>query len=69
MGSFVIPNLLGPTYPLPLSVHMYTEGFEQGNWPLVYAIGTLLSAVAIAVLLIYYAIIGSLGRQAAGARS
>ncbi|HEY4202552.1 MAG TPA: ABC transporter permease [Devosiaceae bacterium] len=62
LGSYVIPSLLGPSYPLPLSVHMYTQGFEQGNWPLVYAMGTLLSVLAIIVLLIYYAIIGSLGR-------
>lgn len=64
MGSFVIPQLLGPPYPLPLSVHMYNEGFTKGNWPLVYAMGTLLSAVAIGVLLAYYAIIGSLGKTA-----
>lgn len=64
LGSFVIPNLLGPTYPLPLSVHMYEQGFKQGNWPLVYAMGTLLSVVAIAVLLLYYAIVGSLGKAA-----
>lgn len=62
LGSYVIPSLLGPTYPLPLSVHMYNEGFMQGNWPMVYAMGTLLSVMAVAVLLAYYAIIGSLGR-------
>ncbi len=66
MGSFVVPQLLGPSYPLPLSVHMYNEGFSKGNWPLVYAMGTLLSAVAITVLLAYYAIIGSLGKSATG---
>ena len=64
LGSFVIPSLLGPTYPLPLSVHMFEQGFKNGNWPMVYAMGTLLSVVAIAVLLAYYAIIGSLGRTA-----
>lgn len=63
VGSYVIPSLLGPTYPLPLSILMFQQGFQQGNWPLVYAMGTLLSIVAIAVLLAYYAIIGSLGRQ------
>ncbi|MDR3475662.1 MAG: ABC transporter permease [Devosia sp.] len=63
LGSFVVPNLLGPSYPLPLSVHMYEQGFRNGNWPLVYAMGTLLSLAAIAVLLVYYAIIGSLGRR------
>lgn len=65
LGSYVIPSLLGPTYPLPLSVHMFTEGFQRGNWPMVYAMGTLLSVMAIAVLLAYYAIIGSLGRSPA----
>lgn len=63
LGSYVIPSLLGPTYPLPLSVHMFDEGFKKGNWPMVYAMGTLLSVMAIAVLLAYYAIIGSLGRK------
>ena len=65
LGSYVIPSLLGPTYPLPLSVHMFDEGFKKGNWPMVYAMGTLLSVMAIAVLLAYYAIIGSLGRSKA----
>lgn len=65
MGSFVIPNLVGPAYPLPLSVQMYDEGFQNGNWPLVYAMGTLLSAVAVLVLLLYYAVLGSLGRTQA----
>lgn len=66
LGSYVIPSLLGPAYPLPLSVHMFTEGFREGNWPMVYAMGTLLSAMAIAVLLAYYTILGSLGRSPAG---
>lgn len=64
LGSYVIPSLLGPTYPLPLSVHMFAEGFQKGNWPMVYAMGTLLSVLAIGVLLIYYAIVGSLSRSA-----
>ncbi|KAA0691988.1 ABC transporter permease [Neorhizobium sp. P12A] len=68
LGSFVIPNLLGPAYPLPLSVQMYGEGFLKADWPMVYAMGTLLSAVAVVVLLIYYAIIGSLGRGASKIR-
>ncbi|WP_295813510.1 ABC transporter permease [uncultured Nitratireductor sp.] len=69
LGSFVVPNLLGPSYPLPLSVHMYTEGFTKGNWPLVYAMGTLLSIVAVGVLLTYYAIIGSIGQSDAPKRA
>jgi putative spermidine/putrescine transport system permease protein len=67
LGSYVIPSLLGPAYPLPLSVHMFAEGFQKGNWPMVYAMGTLLSIMAVAVLLAYYAIIGSLGRSKPGA--
>ena len=63
LGSYVIPSLLGPAYPLPLSVHMFAEGFQKGNWPMVYAMGTLLSVMAVAVLLAYYTIIGSLGRS------
>lgn len=63
LGSYVIPSLLGPTYPLPLSVHMFEEGFKKGNWPMVYAMGTLLTLMAVAVLLAYYAVIGSLGRN------
>jgi len=65
LGSYVIPSLLGPAYPLPLSVHMFAEGFQKGNWPMVYAMGTLLSVMAVAVLLAYYAIIGSFGRSRA----
>ena len=67
LGSYVIPSLLGPAYPLPLSVHMFAEGFQKGNWPMVYAMGTFLSIMAVAVLLAYYAIIGSLGRSKPGA--
>ena len=65
LGSYVIPSLLGPSYPLPLSVHMFAEGFQKGNWPMVYAMGTLLSVLAIAVLLAYYAIVGSFSRGTA----
>lgn len=68
LGSFVIPSLLGPAYPLPLSVHMFEEGFQRGNWNLVYAMGTMLSVMAIAVLLAYYALIGSFTRSAARGR-
>lgn len=68
LGSFVIPSLLGPAYPLPLSVHMFEEGFQRGNWPLVYAMGTMLSIMAIAVLFAYYALIGSFTRRATRGR-
>ena len=65
LGSFVVPSLLGPPYPLPLSVHMYEEGFQRGNWNLVYAMGALLSFASIGVLLAYYAVVGGLTRSAA----
>ncbi|HEY8359379.1 MAG TPA: ABC transporter permease subunit [Ramlibacter sp.] len=65
LGTYVIPSLLGPSYPLPLSVHMFAEGFQKGNWPLAYAMGTLLSVFAIVVLLAYYAIVGSFSRGSA----
>lgn len=68
LGSFVIPSLLGPAYPLPLSVHMFEEGFQRGNWNLVYAMGTMLSIMAIAVLFAYYALIGSFTRRATRGR-
>jgi len=54
MGSFAVPNLLGPVYPLPLSVHMYVNAFERNNWGLVAAMGTVLSLISVAVLLAYY---------------
>jgi putative spermidine/putrescine transport system permease protein len=54
LGAFAIPNILGPASPLPLSVHMYEQGFRYSRWPLVYAMGTLLSLTAIVVLLLYY---------------
>lgn len=63
VGSYVTPRLLGPNYPRPLSILMYEEGFQNGNWPLVYAMGTLLSGVAVLVLLAYYAVAGSLDRK------
>jgi putative spermidine/putrescine transport system permease protein len=52
MGSFAIPDIVGPATPRPLAVHMFAE-FGNGNLPLVYAIGMLLSVVAVIVLLAY----------------
>lgn len=66
MGAFAVPNLLGPVYPLPLSVHMYVNAFERSNWGLVAAMGTTLSAVSIGVLLAYYRATRGL-RRAGGA--
>lgn len=54
MGAYAVPNLLGPVYPLPLSVHMYVNAFERNNWGLVSAMGTVLSLISVAVLLAYY---------------
>jgi len=54
MGSFAIPDLVGPAAPRPLAVHMFAE-FGDGNLPLVYAIGMVLSAFSVTVLLAYYA--------------
>lgn len=56
MGAFAIPNLLGPIYPLTLSVQMYESAFGENKWALTQAMGTVLSLVSIAVLLSYYAI-------------
>lgn len=55
MGSFAIPDLVGPPTPRPLAVHMVSE-FGEGNLGLVHAIGMVLSAFAVAVLLGYYAL-------------
>jgi putative spermidine/putrescine transport system permease protein len=55
MGSFAIPDLLGPASPRPLAVHMFSE-FGSGHLPLVYAIGMLLSVFSVAVLMAYYAL-------------
>lgn len=54
MGAFAVPNLLGPVYPLPLSVHMYVNAFERNNWGLVAAMGTVLSLISVVILLAYY---------------
>ena len=53
-GAFAIPNLLGPIYPLPLSVLMYDQAFEQNRWGLVAAMGTVISLISCGVLLVYY---------------
>lgn len=54
-GAFAIPNLLGPIYPEPLSLHMYRNAYELNEWGLVSAMGTVLSVVACLVLAGYYA--------------
>lgn len=55
MGSFAIPDLIGAPNPSALSVLM-VRAFSQGNIPQVYAIGMVLSAFAVAALLLYYAL-------------
>lgn len=59
-GAFAVPNLLGPIYPLPISVHMYTNAYIENNWGLVAAMGTVLSLIACLVLLAYYRLTGGL---------
>lgn len=68
MGSFAIPDLVGPASPRPLAVHMVAE-FGNGNFNLVYAIGMVLSAFAVAVLLGYYALSARAQRLLAGGRN
>ena len=52
MGSYAIPSLVGAASPQPLAVLMMAE-FGRGNYPLVYAIGMVLTAFALAVLVAY----------------
>jgi putative spermidine/putrescine transport system permease protein len=53
-GAYAIPNLIGPVYPSPISVHMYENAFERNQWGLVAAMGTVLSLTSSLVLLAYY---------------
>lgn len=55
MGAFAVPNLLGAAYPLPLSVMMY-DYFQQGKWGYVFAMGLILTAFAMLILVAYYTI-------------
>ncbi len=65
MGSFAIPDLLGPASPRPLAVHMVAE-FGDGHMALVHAMGMVLSVFAVAVLLGYYALTARAARLIAG---
>lgn len=60
LGAFAAPSLLGPTYPLPLSILMY-DAYQLGDWNMIYAMGTVLIAAAFLVLLAYYALISMVG--------
>lgn len=59
IGSFVLPDVLAASFPLPLSVLMY-QAFRESNWPLVYAIGSILMVASLAVLMAYYLLCDSL---------
>lgn len=68
MGSYAIPDLVGPPTPRPLAVHMVSE-FGDGHFGLVYAIGMVLSGFAVAVLLGYYALTARAQRMLGGSAS
>jgi putative spermidine/putrescine transport system permease protein len=55
MGSFAVPDLVGPASPRPLAVHMFAE-FGEGNFGLVCAMGMVLGGFAVAVLWAYQAL-------------
>ena len=60
MGSYAIPDIVGPPTSRPLSVLMVQE-FKQGRFNQVYAIGMVLSAFAILVLIAYYTLTSRIG--------
>lgn len=60
MGSYAIPDVVGPPVARPISVLMVNE-FNQGRFGQVYALGMILSLFAIAVLLAYYALTSRIG--------
>lgn len=60
-GAFAIPSLLGPIYPEPLSIQMYSYAFVENRWGIVSAMGSILSLVACLVLLAYYRLTARVG--------
>ncbi|XUY28949.1 ABC transporter permease [Agrobacterium sp. rho-8.1] len=60
MGSYAIPDIVGPPTARPLSVLM-VQDFNQGRFNQVYAIGMVLSLFAIGVLLLYYSLTSRIG--------
>ncbi|MBO9186925.1 ABC transporter permease [Rhizobium sp. L80/93] len=60
MGSYAIPDIVGPPVARPMSVLMVNE-FKQGRFPQVYAMGMLLSLFAVLVLMAYYALTDRIG--------
>ncbi|TYC61887.1 ABC transporter permease subunit [Rhodobacterales bacterium] len=55
IGNFAAPSLLGPAYPLPLSIQMY-DAYLEGDWIAIYSMGTVLIIVSFLVLGAYYAL-------------
>lgn len=64
MGSYAIPDLVGPATPRPLSVLMVHD-YNQGDFGSVYAMGMVLSFFAVAVLVLYDLTTSRIGRIAA----
>lgn len=55
LGNFAAPSLLGPAYPLPLSILMY-DSYRDGDWIAIYTMGTVLILAAFLILAAYYAL-------------
>jgi putative spermidine/putrescine transport system permease protein len=60
MGSYAIPDIVGSPTARPLSVLMVSQ-FNDGHFPQVFAMGMVLSAFAVAVLIAYYAVTSRIG--------
>jgi putative spermidine/putrescine transport system permease protein len=65
-GAFAVPSLLGPVYPKPLSVWMYEAAYHNNDWALASAMGMVLTAIAMLVLVAYYRVTAGLRRSAGG---
>lgn len=55
LGNFAAPSLIGPAYPLPLSILMY-DSYRDGDWIAIYTMGTVLILAAFVILAAYYAL-------------
>ena len=62
MGSYAIPDLVGPPNPRPLSVIMVAL-YNEGEFAQVYAMGIVLSAISVVVLLAYYALTSTISTR------
>ncbi|WP_320195391.1 ABC transporter permease [Agrobacterium rosae] len=67
MGSYAIPDIVGPPTARPLSVLMVQE-FNQGRFNQVYAMGMVLSLFAVVVLLAYYTLTSRIGQTRGNAQ-